>query len=73
MAKYPKQNQVAKVAILGGWDDFGRSSVSTPKPSAEYHLCEDVVTRHIRPGTSAFLSFHGRMMERLCEKADLQF
>jgi hypothetical protein len=69
----PKQNQVAKVAILGGWDDFGRSSVSSPKPSAEYHLCEDVVNKHLAQGTSTLLSFHVRTKGRLCEKAALHF
>ena len=63
---YPLLNQVAEVAIVGGWEECGRSSMRTPR-SAENELCHNVVTRNIRPGTSAFLSFHGRMMERLCE------
>ena len=27
----------------------------------------NVSSANIKPGTSAFLSFHGRMMKRLCE------
>jgi len=64
--------KVAELAIVGGWEECGRSGMRTPR-SAENIYCHNVATHNIRPGTSAFLSFHGRMLERLCEKAELHF
>jgi hypothetical protein len=64
------QNQVAEVAIVGGWEEFGRSTQSLPK-SYEYSLCGNVVNHYIKKGTSMLLSFHGRTKDGLCEKAAL--
>jgi hypothetical protein len=55
--RYPRLNQVAEVAILGDWEEFGKSS--SPKFSTEYTLCNNIVSRNI-PGTSTLLAFHGR-------------
>ena len=67
---YPLLNQIAEVALVGDWDDRGHSGMSR---SSENDLCHNVAGRNIKPGTSTFLSFHGRMMDRLCEKAALHF
>jgi hypothetical protein len=67
---YPILNQVAEVAVVGDWKEGGRSSA---RKSGEYICCDNVASHYIKPGTSAFLSFHGRMMEKLCEKAYLHF
>ena len=61
---YPLLNQIAEVALVGDWDDRGHSGMTR---SSENDLFHNVAVRYIKPGTSAFLSFHGRMMERLCE------
>ena len=58
--RYPRQNQVAEVAILGDWEELGQSSIRSPKRSAEYDLCHIILSRNILPGTSMLLAFHGR-------------
>ena len=65
--QYPKRYQVSIVALKGGWNDFERSRVSSPR-SAENRMCDDV-TRLFAKGTSTLLSFLVRTKGRLCEKA----
>ena len=55
--RYPRQNQVAEVAILGDWEERGLSSI---RKSAEYVMCNTIVTKNIPRGTSTLLAFHGR-------------
>jgi hypothetical protein len=58
---YPRRNQVAEVAIVGDWEEVGRSDMNSPAArSAEYTICCNLVQRNILPGTSTLLSFHGR-------------
>ena len=58
--RYPRLNKVAEVAILGDWEEFGQSSIRSPKHSTEYDLCHKIESRDILPGTSTLLAFHGR-------------
>ena len=64
---YPRQSQVAEVAIVCDWEEFGRSGLSSPAArSAEYIICCNLVQRNILPGTSTLLSLHGRTKVGTC-------
>jgi hypothetical protein len=58
--RYPRLNKVAEVAILGDWEEFGRSLIRSPEHSEQYTLCNNVASRNIALGTSTLLAFHGR-------------